>query len=255
MENDNDLLETLAKYFPIDQEIKIVEEYDEMLVINKPVGVVVNDAISAKGMTVQGWMRERYHFGVTPSDVPDKYQDWDRVNYLAFWERDGMVHRLDKETSGLLILAKNPDKFVELLRAFREREVRKTYYALVHGIPTNLEGEIDAPVGRLPWNRVRFGVFPGGRQALTSYKVINIWKKIAIEGVIGRYDFALVELKPHTGRTHQIRVHMQFLGTPIVGDELYSGRKLLRVGKKLWKRMCLVAGKVEVGGEVWRIFS
>ncbi len=253
MENDNDLLIVFNKYFPIDQEIKIVEENDEMLVINKPVGVVVNDAVSARGMTVQAWMEERYDFGSGPEVAPEKYKDWDGVNYLAFWERDGMVHRLDKETSGLLVLAKNPDKFVELLKIFREREVRKTYYALVHGVPVNLEGEIDAPVGRLPWNRVRFGVFPGGRQALTSYKVINIWKKVAIEGVAGRYDFALVEVKPHTGRTHQIRVHMQLLGTPIVGDELYSGRKLLRAGRKLWKRMCLVAGKLEMEGKIWEM--
>src|SRR5690606_37749976 len=144
----------------------------------------------------------------------------------AFWERQGVVHRLDKETSGVLLLAKKPEVFVELLRAFREREVKKTYFALVHGVPEVLQGQINAPIGRLPWNRLRFGVLAGGRDAVSSYRVINMYKNVEVAGVYGRHEFALVEVKPHTGRTHQIRVHMQYLGTPIVGDELYCGRKL-----------------------------
>jgi len=131
-------------------------------------------------------------------------------------DRAGIVHRIDKETSGILLIAKTPEAFRELQRQFKEREVKKTYLALVHGKLVPEEGEINAPVGRLPWNTERFGVVPGGKEAVTRYKVVKC------------EDISLVELYPETGRTHQIRVHLKYINHPIIGDYLYAGRKTSR---------------------------
>lgn len=129
--------------------------------------------------------------------------------------RPGIVHRLDKDTSGLMVVAKNDRAMRALQRQLKEREVRKTYLALVHGVPKPADGRIEAPIGRHPKNRKKMAVVPNGREAVTRYRVRE---------VIAGGKYALLEVEPVTGRTHQIRVHMAAIGHPIVGDAVYGKR-------------------------------
>jgi len=155
-----------------------------------------------------------------------------------FINRGGVVHRLDKETSGILLLAKNPEAFIELQRQFKEREVKKVYQALAHGkVPQ--EGEINVPVGRLPWNRKQFGIVPGGRESKTEYKVLATYENPKDKEIL-----SLVELYPQSGRTHQIRVHLKYIGHPIFADFLYAGRKTARKDRNILPRVFLHAAKI-----------
>ncbi len=125
--------------------------------------------------------------------------------------RPGIVHRLDRDTSGVILVAKNDDAHNSLTKQLRERTVEKTYLALVEGTPKPVEGVIDAPIARDPKNRQRMAIIEGGRDSVTSYKLIE------------RFDgYSLVEARPKTGRTHQIRVHLTAIGHPIVGDKFYG---------------------------------
>jgi 23S rRNA pseudouridine1911/1915/1917 synthase len=129
--------------------------------------------------------------------------------------RPGIVHRLDKDTSGLLVVAKNDRAQRSLQRQLKDREVHKTYLALVHGVPKPNEGLIEAPIGRHPRDRKKMAVVAGGRDASTKYGVLE---------KPGGGQYALLEAQPITGRTHQIRVHLAALGHPIVGDATYGRR-------------------------------
>jgi 23S rRNA pseudouridine1911/1915/1917 synthase len=134
--------------------------------------------------------------------------------------RPGIVHRLDRDTSGVILVAKNDDAHNALARQLKERTVEKTYLALVEGTPKPPEGIIDAPILRDPRNRQRMAVIEGGRDSVTAYKVIE------------RYEgYSLVEARPKTGRTHQIRVHFQAIGHSIVGDKFY-GKPSKLVGRQ-----------------------
>lgn len=212
-------------------EPKIIFEDESILVIDKPAGMVVNKADTTKNVvTIQDWVEKNYQIIKLPNcefeDQPD------------FYKRAGIVHRIDKETSGLLLIAKTPEAFENLQAQFKERKVKKKYLALVHGFLEQKEGTINGPIGRLPWNRERFGVFPEGREAKTNYKVIT---KLSNYQIANCEDLTLVELAPETGRTHQIRVHMQFIGHPLVGDEFYAGRKTARDDRKWCPRVFLHA--------------
>lgn len=210
-------------------EPKIIFEDEFILVIDKPAGWIVNDASTTNGQpTLQSWIAKNFKFQI--------------ANDKLF--RSGIVHRLDKETSGLLLVAKTKEVFENLQAQFKNREVKKTYTALVHGKVAPLDssasngvGIIKAPVGRLPWRRDRFGVLPGGREATTRYKVIRYYD-------IKNENFTLLELYPQTGRTHQIRIHLKYLGHPIVSDEFYAGRKTARNDRKWCPRLFLHAGKI-----------
>jgi 23S rRNA pseudouridine1911/1915/1917 synthase len=151
------------------------------------------------------------------------------------------VHRIDKETSGILLVAKTPQAFDDLQKQFKERTIKKTYLALVHGKVVPETGEISVPVGRLPWNRKKFGVLAGGREAVTKYKVLSI-----LYLVFGKKEepFSLLELYPETGRTHQIRVHLKYFNHPIFADFLYAGRKTSRDDRKVLSRVFLHAEKI-----------
>ena len=208
----------------------IIFEDDAFLVVNKPAGMVVNRSdTTAAVTTLQDWVEEKLKVKSQKLKV-DQSSD--------FYNRGGIVHRLDKETSGILIIAKTPDAFVELQRQFKERIVKKTYIALAHGKLIG-EGEINVPVGRLPWNRKQFGVVAGGRESVTKYKVLSI-KYLANKNE----PLSLVELYPETGRTHQIRVHLKHIGHPIMSDELYAGRKIARNDRKMLPRVFLHAAKI-----------
>lgn len=204
-------------------DIKIIYIDDDILVIDKPSGITVNNAETTKGQfTVQDYLEGKFPFSNPTNDESD------------FYKRAGIVHRIDKETSGILVVARNKESFENLQSQFKERKVNKTYIALVHGHVDSKEGEISVPVGRLPWNRKRFGVLAGGREAVTFYKVLKKYKK----------PFTLLELTPKTGRTHQIRVHLKYFNHPIFGDFLYAGRKTSRQDRKVLERFFLHAQKI-----------
>lgn len=276
------------------KDFDVVFEDPYLVIINKPVGVVVNRAASVRELTVQDWAEQRLSItdmrrkfleeGNVLLEAGGKFEqvdtDWDAVNLGLFFDRAGIVHRLDKDTSGLLVIAKTPEVFVRMLRLFREREVTKVYWALVHGIPKNVEGIIDAPIGRLPWDREKFGVLDTGRPSVTAYKVVSSYfqlhtKKakrslvkqrktgdeiveskqfsevlemlsLVVEGdsLQNKDTFSLIHVFPKTGRTHQIRVHMKHLGHSIVGDVLYAGRKTARNDRMWCSRLLLHAAEI-----------
>jgi 23S rRNA pseudouridine1911/1915/1917 synthase len=210
-------------------DIPVLFEDTDCLVIDKPPGVVVNRAESVKTETLQDWAEKYLHIEVAPN------QAWGD----DFVSRAGIAHRIDKETSGIVVIAKNPVAFAELQRQFKERVVKKTYLALVHGDVKPEEGEINVPVGRLPWNREHFGIVPGGKESITFYKKLST----VTHGVTGE-TLSLVELHPHTGRTHQIRVHMKYINHPLVGDFAYAGRKTSRTDRTWVTRIMLHAWKI-----------
>lgn len=221
-------------------------EDNDLLVIDKPPGIVVNRAESVKGETVQDWAEGKLSAVSYQQTAENK----------DFFDRAGIVHRIDKETSGILLIAKTPKAFYELQRQFKERIVKKIYLAFVHGKLAPPEGEIKAPVGRLPWQRERFGIVPGGKEAVTRYHVIASPASSGVNSVkqsVGdrhvphggtRDDISVVELYPETGRTHQIRVHLKYINHPIVGDYLYAGRKTSRSDRKWAGRVMLHAWKI-----------
>lgn len=209
----------------------IIFEDDDILIIEKPAGVIVNNSDSAKDvLTIQDWVQEKYK-------LPKKFTE----ESSEFEKRSGIVHRLDKETSGILIVAKNQESFEALQKQFKTHEIKKTYIALVHGDVIPKTGEINVPIGRLPWNRTRFGVYSQGRESQTEYIVLET-KKIKTDRE--NEVFSLVELYPKTGRTHQIRVHMQYLGFPVVSDVLYAGRKTSKKDRRTLLRHFLHASKI-----------
>lgn len=206
-------------------EPEIVFEDDQLLLLNKPSGWVVNDAQTTVGQnTIQNWLSKL--------DYPlSKSHEF----------RSGIVHRLDKETSGLLIVAKTENAFSALQGQFKERVVEKAYTTLVHGKIEPPGGVVSAPVGRLPWNRRRFGILPGGRPSESSYKLVNYYSR---DDEKHGELYSLLEVFPKTGRTHQIRIHMKYKGHPVVGDTFYAGRKTSRNDRKWCERLFLHASRI-----------
>ncbi len=188
--------------------LEIVYEDDDLAVVNKPAGMVVHTGEGVKSGTLVNALL--HHFGRTLSTEGGE-------------ARPGIVHRLDKMTSGLILVAKNDAAHRALSEQFKAREVHKTYLALVHGRVQTDSGEIKAAVGRDAARRVRMkagGIKP--REAVTAYRVM--------ERLAG---FTLLEAQPRTGRTHQIRVHFASLGRPIVGDTLYGAPRILRLPQEV----------------------
>ncbi len=210
---------------------EIIFEDGDFAVINKPFGMVVNKADSAKDSTVQEWAEKILQIANSHLPIADNSE---------FIRRGGIVHRLDKDTSGILLIAKNEDAFINLQKQFKDRVVHKKYLALVHGLVAPGAGVINAPIERNPFNRMRFGVFPGGREAVTEYKTLTNYRNTKGE------TYSLLEVFPKTGRTHQIRVHLKHLNHSIVSDVLYGGRKILKDDLKLVARMFLHAASIEL---------
>ena len=174
---------------------KIIFEDNELLVIDKPFGVVVNRAETTSNVeTIQDFAEGKIE------------KNTDNQEFL---DRGGIVHRLDKDTSGVMVIAKTSEAFENLKSQFKERETKKVYLALVHGKVEPEVGMVDAPIERSPFNRMHFGIFPGGRPAQTKYSVVKSYN-----------GHSLLEVEPKTGRTHQIRVHMKYINHPIVSDRL-----------------------------------
>lgn len=226
-------------------QIDILFEDKDLLVIQKPSGVVVNRAENVKTKTIQDWMIKRLEREAFPSDwsrlIPDDFSaEWGSPEEI-FSSRSGLVHRLDKDTSGCLLLAKHPGSLVALLKAFRERRVQKEYLALLHGQLREDEEIVQAAIARHPRQPYRFSVQAEGRQAETKF--------IVLERFIGfsksyEQGFCLVRCLPKTGRTHQIRVHAVFRNCPLVGDHVYAGRKRSKLDKDWCPRQFLHAQKL-----------
>ena len=209
-------------------ESTIIFEDKDLMVLDKPAGWIVNEA-ETTGATpvIQDWLKKNF-----------KYEIVESREY-----RSGIVHRLDKETSGVLLVAKTQGVFEELQRQFKERIVKKTYVALLHGNVKPTEGEIKTEVGRLPWRRDRFGLLPGGRESQTKYKVLSYYTLLKTK-LPHLKAYTLVEFYPKTGRTHQIRIHAKYIGHPIVGDEFYAGRKTSRADRGWCPRLFLHASGI-----------
>lgn len=208
-------------------DIPILYEDDQLIVVDKPAGIVVNRSKSAKGPTVHNWAEKKLKIKNEKLKIKDE----------DFYQRSGIVHRLDKETSGILLIAKTAKALFNLQDQFKKRTIKKKYLALVHGSLPAKEGTIKTPIARKPDERKKFSSLPEGREATTSYRLINSY-------YFHNQYYNLVEVTPLTGRTHQIRVHFKYLGFPIVADKLYAGRKRYRKDKRLFPRMFLHATEI-----------
>ncbi|WP_028992372.1 RluA family pseudouridine synthase [Thermoanaerobacter thermocopriae] len=187
-------IDVLPENIPLD----ILYEDDDIIVINKPQGMVVHPAPGNYSGTLVNALL--YHC-----------KNLSGINGIL---RPGIVHRLDKDTSGLMVVAKNDKAHISLSNQIKERSVFKKYVAIVEGVIKDEEGKIEAPIGRHPVDRKKMAVIEDGRYALTLYKVLERFK-----------ENTLIEAVIKTGRTHQIRVHMAFIGHPVVGDPVYGFKK------------------------------
>jgi 23S rRNA pseudouridine1911/1915/1917 synthase len=186
----------IAENIPLD----VIYENDELLVVNKPAGMVVHPAAGHESGTLVNAV-----LGYEPD-----------LEGIGGEERPGVVHRLDKDTSGLIVMAKNERAHRWLQDQFRLRLVEKTYLALVDGKPPTPTGRVEAPIGRDPQQRKQMAITTAakGREAVSEYKTLESFP-----------HHTLLEFHPHTGRTHQIRLHCAFLGCPIVADPIYGHKK------------------------------
>ena len=216
---DVNVIDTVAVELPAKNdysinEIPIIYQDDNVVVIDKPAGMLTHS---------KGELNDEF----TVAEFFRKFTD-----NASGTNRPGIVHRLDRDTSGVLIGAKNDEAADKLKKQFAQRTVAKTYIAILQGVPKMLEARVDVPIGRNPAAPGSFRVDAKGKAAITDYKVLST------DG-----ELSLVDLRPKTGRTHQLRVHMKFLGTPIVGDRLYG---------KPGERLYLHARSLEItlpGGE------
>lgn len=210
--------------------MQIIYEDNSVLVVLKLADQVVNRAETTREeVTLQDELEE--YFGIKRRAAP-LCQD--------FEGRAGIVHRLDKGTSGVLVVAKTEKAFADLQAQFKQREVEKGYLALVHGKVKKREGRIEAPIARNPKNRMRFAVVEGGRAAVTEYRCLRM-HVLTHANKRGKEILTLLKVKPLTGRTHQIRVHMKHIGHPLVSDPLYLSRKRLKEDRYWCPRIFLHA--------------
>lgn len=239
--------------------INILFEDNDLVVIDKPSGMVVNRSKTTPSGTLQDILLKDFNFEdlIAPYKVnaPQKSfaeyysSDEDREENMEtdnetdeddllynnrkiltkeeeFADRVGVVHRLDKGTSGIILVAKNPKTFVDIQSMFKQRKVHKEYYAAVHGKVTEEFFEVDAPIARDKKNRLRFAISSEGRKAYTKFELQNTKK-------YQNFSLSLLKCLPLTGRTHQIRVHLYALNHPIVGDRTYSGKRQYKLSEDL----------------------
>ena len=191
----------VVEYVPEDIPLEIVYQDEDVAVVNKPQGMVVHPSAGhTSGTLVNALM---YHI-----------KDLSGINGVL---RPGIVHRIDKDTSGLLMIAKNDQAHVALADELKDKKSLRKYWAIVHGNLPNDRGVIEAPIGRSEKDRKKQAVTAKGKPALTRFQVLERFG-----------DYTLVELQLETGRTHQIRVHMAYIGHPVAGDEVYGPRKTLK---------------------------
>ena len=184
---------------PEDLQLDII--YEDVVVVNKPQGMVVHPSAGhSHGTLVNGLLHQ--------------IKDLSTINDVV---RPGIVHRIDKDTSGLLMVAKNDQAHEALAKQLKDKTSLRKYVALVHGEIPHEKGRIEAPIGRSKVDRKMQAVIEGGKEAVTHFEVLERFA-----------GFTLIELQLETGRTHQIRVHMQYIGYPVAGDPLYGPKKTLK---------------------------
>jgi len=204
----NDLLElswddSLPDYIiPQDIPLDVIYEDERCVVINKAQGMVVHPGAGNR----QGTLANALYFRRLNKGICEEKENL----------RPGIVHRLDKDTSGVIIAAYNEEAHAFLAQQFKTRKVRKTYIAIIQGALKENTGRIETFISRDPGDRRRFSVSGSGKNAVTFFKAVKIWK-----------NYSLVMLRPKTGRTHQLRVHLKYLGNPVLGDIIYGGNDKL----------------------------
>ena len=220
-------------------QIKVIFQDIDILILDKPPGLVVDPADTVKTTTLADILQK--DFGI---NLP----------------RGGIVHRLDKDTSGVILVAKTQEALENLQSQFKERKTKKEYLALVHGL-LEKAGRVEGNIGRNPGNREKFTVLLGeGKEAITEYtpekrlqftgdrlqEIFSGFNKIQMRklSTIHYNLFTLLKCYPQTGRTHQIRVHLKHIGHPVVSDEKYVGRKMYRLDKRWCPRLFLHAKKL-----------
>ena len=215
-----------SEAIPEDIPLDIIYEDNDIVVINKPSGMVVHPAAGNPNGTLVNALL--HHCG-------------DSLSGIGGVVRPGIVHRIDKDTSGLLVVAKNDDAHLSLSGQLKEHDVSRVYFAIVCGNPKNDVGTIDAPIGRSPVDRKKMAIIrdplKNSKNAVTHYEVLERFR-----------GFAFVRCELETGRTHQIRVHMSSIGHPLLGDEVYggAGSKFCQTNKALISGQCLHAGELRL---------
>ncbi|QWQ38350.1 RluA family pseudouridine synthase [Gemella sp. zg-570] len=194
--NESEELDVVKQNIPI----QIVYEDDDLLIVNKDKGMVVHPSAGHKDGTLVNALM--YHC-----------KNLSSINGII---RPGIVHRIDKDTSGLLIVAKNDKSHIKLSEMIANKEIKRRYYALVHGNIKHDYGTIDAPIARNPKERKEMAIIDGGKPSTTNFTVVKRYEK-----------YSLIECELETGRTHQIRVHMKYINSPLAGDKIYGPRRTL----------------------------
>ncbi len=227
--------------------MKVIFQDDDLLVLDKPAGLVVDKSNTQQADTLEDILKEEFQIKL---------------------ERGGIVHRLDKDTSGIILVAKTQAVLENLQAQFKERKIKKEYLALVHGV-VSVGGVVDAAIARNPGNKTKFTtVGPArsdawdlaGREAVTEYEPVQslVMSSEFIEKTFQGFNkiqlrklrtmnyqlYTLLVVRPKTGRTHQIRVHLKYIGNPLVSDEKYVGRKMYRLDRRFCPRQFLHAAKI-----------
>lgn len=205
-------------------DISILYEDEFLVALNKPCGLVANISQTSPENTLQNYLQDQFEPEV--NDIDSEYS-----------VRSGLIHRLDKDTSGIILAAKNPDTFRNMIHQFKQRLIKKEYIAVVIGRVEDEHLEIDAPIKRDVKNRLRMTVSSDGKPAKTEVHVTSYLKKESQE-------FTVLRVLPITGRTHQIRVHLLALNHPVVGDVVYLTKRQLEESGVYFNRLMLHARKI-----------
>jgi 23S rRNA pseudouridine1911/1915/1917 synthase len=208
--------------------IEILFEDKNYLVLNKPAGLIVHADGKTEEPTLVDWLLEKY------PEMKDVGEPWTSPQGQTIY-RPGIVHRLDRETSGVLIIAKTQESFEDLKKQFQNREIEKTYNAFVYGKMEEEDGVIDRAIGRSNkdfrmWSAQR-GARGELREAITVYKVLETGRPLdEARGKVAAEGYSYLEVRPKTGRTHQIRVHLKAINHPVIGDSLYAPKRDFALG-------------------------
>lgn len=219
----------------------IIFEDENLLIVDKPSGLIVNNSQTAPDDTLQNRLLEEFGFEdymnvakkllndsseISAGFIDDESEISEEHRVEEFISRTGIIHRLDKGTSGALAIAKNPDTFISIQQQFKDRLVKKEYLAICFGKISDENFIVDAPLKRDRSNRMRYAISADGKYAHTRFELISV------QTIDGR-QVSAVKCFPSTGRTHQIRVHLCALNHTILGDRLYSGRKQYKWAESL----------------------